>query len=128
MDYKLDPAEVDVMEGWTCVDTRPMGGISHFIMGPKDEFAISYNPDASQGLFDKLCHALGMDRGGEETALVIHHKHKDKEFFILQGDWRAAYLPLIPLGLQACRAFYEQNKANRSMWSDDHAKDMRNMA
>lgn len=128
MDYKIDPAEVDVREGWTCVDMRPIGGISHFIAAEDESFAISYNPDTSKSFIDALMHAMGAERGGEETALIVKHKGRDNEFYILQGDWRAAYEPLVPLGLQACREFYERNKEHRSMWSDDAAKDMRNMA
>lgn len=74
-----------------------------------DGFYISYcpAPGAVMALFDS-------DDGGPETALCHDGCH-----FILNGDFREAYERLVPLGLEACKQFYEQQSAHaESRWSE----------
>ena len=59
-----------------------------------DGFYISFLPES------KLNHA--------ETALVVK---EPKEFFILYGNHLKEYEELIPLGLDACFEYYNQNSS-----------------
>lgn len=86
---------------------NPLGG-NYVYKG--DGFYVSFNPDTSFG-------TLGFmgSYAGSETAL-----HDDKQWRILNGDWRSDYQELVPNGLQACIDFYESKRAeHRCNWSTD---------
>lgn len=71
-----------------------------------DGFWVSFNPNPGTSLF-------GRDDDGPETALCY-----DGRYDILNGDFRDAYERLVPQGLRACRAFYEQQSAHAdSSWT-----------
>jgi len=54
------------------------------------------------------------DNGEAETAIV-----KDGKYYILNGDWREQYEPLIPLGFEACFILYKEHaKDCQSSWSN----------
>lgn len=72
-------------------------------------FHISYNPDASSGV-----SMWAPDDLGAETAVVV-----DDYFFILNGDWRKQYEPLVEKGLDACLEFFAAHLEHASSWSDD---------
>ncbi len=57
---------------------------------------------------------------GDETALVKHLKGKDKyKFYILNGDWRTQYRPLVKLGYKACKELFDANKVTHlNFWSN----------
>ncbi len=79
-----------------------------------------------------ISYALaGSGPTGDETALVRKLKKpekvgtgaftftKDKEFFILNGDWRAEYAKLVPKGYMACKKFFNSKKdTHLNFWSN----------
>ena len=51
---------------------------------------------------------------GDETALVYKNK-----FYILNGDWRVKYKPLIKKGYKACKKLFDDNKDEYiNFWSN----------
>ena len=88
-----------------------------------DGFALSYRP-SQQGnsllqAYNTIGGLLGLETSNQETALILTDGRKPK-WRILKGDFRAAYEAAFPLGLDACVAIYEANKAeHRSDWSTD---------
>lgn len=51
---------------------------------------------------------------GDETALV-----KGEKFYILNGDWREQYRPLVKKGYKACKDLYDKEKEDhQNFWSD----------
>ena len=55
---------------------------------------------------------------GDETALVKVTKGASK-FYILNGDWRKEYKPIIKKGYKACKAFFDAHKDEYlNTWSD----------
>lgn len=79
-----------------------------------EDFYISYNemPWAGVGF-------MASDTGGGETAIVIVIDDHAK-FFILNGDFRNDYAPLVPKGIEACLDFYDNHRAEHgSSWSSD---------
>lgn len=94
------------MADW--IETGRLGSTNYVLEA--DGFYISYNPNLNASIFGGV---FGSDDGGPETALC-----KDGEFFILNGDFRAAYERLAPQGYAACKAFYDQQSAHAdSSWS-----------
>ena len=59
-----------------------------------DGFYISYN-DHDHGIY-----------GCDTTALVLGQMEK---FYVLQGDHRAQYLPLVGNGFAACLSYFNEN-------------------
>jgi hypothetical protein len=60
-------------------------------------------------------------KAGCETALCIalDESGREMKYLILDGDWRKEYEPLVEKGLDACKKFYQDNKADfASSWSD----------
>lgn len=53
--------------------------------------------------------------GGDTTALVAGQMEK---FYILNGDHRAQYLPLISKGLDACLTYFKVHIQNLNKYSD----------
>lgn len=66
-------------------------------------FYISYN-DHDTGIY-----------GSDTTALVLGQMEK---FYILKGDHRAQYLPLIDQGFDACLAYFKANAQDVHKHSD----------
>lgn len=99
-------------------------------------FFISYNPDAGTnvisseiaGLANILAPLIGISekpRKGAETALVLKTGKDifDREYFILNGDYRDEYEKAFP-SLKKCREVYDLFKsAHRSDWSTDDDED-----
>lgn len=56
-----------------------------------------------------VSHVIGWQGMTEvnETALFKH-----ENYFVLEGDWKKQYEPLIDKGFEACKAFYDENKEN----------------
>lgn len=55
---------------------------------------------------------------GDETALVRETKARRK-FYILNGDWREQYRPLVKKGYRACKSFFDRHAPeHRNFWSD----------
>ena len=79
-----------------------------------DGFYISYATGAGLAVIG----LFGSDDDSDETALVVPNDAGGKDFFILNGDYRADYEKLTPEGLDACKAFYETHKDKVSSWSD----------
>lgn len=76
----------------------------------RDGFIVSYNPQALNSFIDE-------NETVEETAL-IRVENNGTCYFILNGDWRARYEPLIRIGFQACLDFYNSQKAEHgSKWT-----------
>lgn len=77
------------------------------VIASGDGFYISYvpNPGIDLGLFQS-------DEGQPETALC-----QDGKYYILNGDFRDAYGPLILQGFAACKKFYDENASEHSSWS-----------
>lgn len=73
-----------------------------------DGFYISYN--------DYDLRTYGCDT----TALVVGQMEK---FYILKGDHRAQYSPLIGEGLDACLAYFKKNIAEAHHYSDTISPD-----
>lgn len=60
------------------------------------------------------------DSDGGETAL-IREDGQEPRFLILNGDWRKEYDRWASHGYDACKAFYDSQKAeHRSRWSEDN--------
>lgn len=56
---------------------------------------------------------------GDETALVKDNKTKPSNFYILNGDWRKEYKPLIKKGYKECKKFFESKKKEHiNFWSE----------
>jgi hypothetical protein len=70
---------------------------------PGDGFYISYN-DVDQGIY-----------GSDTTAIVVGQMQR---FFILNGDHREGYAPLIQQGFDACIAYYEAHISESNKFSD----------
>lgn len=68
-----------------------------------DGLYVSYN-DRDAGIY-----------GSDTTALVVGQMQK---FYILNGDHRAAYAPLIVRGLDACLDYFRANLSVASRFSD----------
>lgn len=86
-----------------------MFGSGNYVLSG-DGFFISYNPapGGRNGLFIS-------DDGGAETALC-----RDGAYHILNGDFRDEYEALIDEGFDACKRFYESQKADHnSSWSNE---------
>lgn len=91
-----------------------------------DGFFVSYNPNPNlnptNALYNALGASVGIETKREETALVV--PGGKPKWRILNGDFRKEYEEAIPLGLDACIAVYEENKAqHRSDWSTDEVND-----
>lgn len=86
-----------------------------------DGFYVSYNPDPNPvpgELMDTIINiafVLGgpENRAEPETALI-----KDGQFYILNGDHRAAYKELASKGYQACEDYFVSNIDQKSEWSN----------
>ncbi|MBM5458712.1 hypothetical protein H8F21_14180 [Pseudomonas sp. P66] len=83
----------------TTADVTLSSGITIQLVQPNsiadgDGFYISHN-DHDHRLY-----------GGETTALVFGQM---QAFYILNGDHREAYAPLIPQGFEACMAYFKAN-------------------
>lgn len=94
-------------------------GQCHIAQG--DGFRVSYNPHTNDKVMAELMeHVTGekMPHSVKETALI-----KGNQYFILTGDHRLAYEPLISKGFQACEAYYQANISQRSKWSSDYFAD-----
>ena len=58
---------------------------------------------------------------GIETAIVFSDAYGRTNYLILKGDFREEYEPLVPLGRDACIAFYDaQPFEARSKWTEDY--------
>lgn len=68
-----------------------------------DGFYVSYN-DHDVGIY-----------GSDTTAVVVGQM---QAFYILNGDHRAQYVPLIPQGLEACLDYYRANLGLANLRSD----------
>jgi len=68
-----------------------------------DGFHVSYN-NHDYGIY-----------GCDTTALVLGQMEK---FYILKGDHRARYKPLIPRGLDACLSYFAEHLAEAHKMSD----------
>lgn len=87
---------------------RPGGAVNYVLRG--DGFHVSYNAMTWATPFGAL---FASDDLSDETALVY-----GGHFDVLNGDFRAAYERLVPLGLEACRQFYHQQAAHAgSSWT-----------
>ncbi|SIC58954.1 hypothetical protein [Mycobacteroides abscessus] len=73
-----------------------------------DDFYLSFNP----GNF--VASVFDSDGSGSETALC-----KDGNYFILNGDHRAAYEKVFDQGFSACFAYFMKHQDQVSSWSDD---------
>ena len=71
-------------------------------------FYISYN-NRDRGIY-----------GSDTTALVVGQM---QHFYILNGDHRTAYGPLLALGLDACLGYFRQNLGQMNKYSDTPASD-----
>jgi len=79
-----------------------------------DGFTVSYLSTPSKD-WDLISKVMGRRvESKPETALIINDT-----FYILNGDHRKGYDPLIEKGVDACLAYYEANKFQRSDWSND---------
>lgn len=58
--------------------------------------------------------------GCDTTALVVGQMER---FYILKGDHRKQYQPLIPSGLAACLAYYQENLKDSHPYSDKLEKE-----
>lgn len=65
-------------------------------------FYISYN-DRDSGVY-----------GSDTTALVVN----DSTFYILNGDHRMGYSPLVDQGIDACVSYFYDNICQRNRYSD----------
>ena len=83
-------------------------GVGNYILEMED-FHISYNPCPWGGI-----SLFASDTGGAETVLC-----RDREYYILNGDFRSEYAELAPLGFTACFKFYKQHREmHDSSWSN----------
>jgi len=79
-----------------------------------DGFHISYNADTSIA----VGAAFAADSGaGDETAIC-----KDRDYKILNGDFRKEYEKLVDKGYDACVKFFEKQKDAQSTWSSQSEK------
>lgn len=81
-----------------------------------DGFYVSYA--SGSGL--SVLGPLGGDGGSDETALVIKTNSGERNtFLVLNGDFRAEYETRVPNGVDACIAFYNEQKAmHASSWDE----------
>lgn len=97
-----------------------------------DNFLVSYNPDTAQvraameitkigNLMAEAMDAKQRFDDGAETALVFTDEEGRRRYWILKGDFRKEYEPLVPQGLSACQDFFMLHPAEASPWSD-HTK------
>lgn len=77
-----------------------------------DTFYISYNPEP---IFDDI-PMFNSDKESDETAL---YNRKTNIWYILNGDFRKAYLKVYKKGFKACLAVYKKNIKKRSSFSTD---------
>jgi hypothetical protein len=73
-------------------------------------FRISYNPAAIASFLDAT-------ETVEETALIIYRDTKSPLFYILNGDHREAFEPLISKGLDACLTYFNSKPDQHSSWT-----------
>ena len=98
-------------------------------------FRLTYNPNPIDGLPADVKKMLGAlinvmrperEYDGPETAIVVPRPapqgelqdDKHSNYYILNGDFRADYEVLAPLGLDACLSFFHANVEHKSAWSD----------
>lgn len=91
------------------VEWKPSGGVAGNIIAKGEGFAVSYLPP--NNMLNGTIFASDGPEG--ETALIAKGN-----FYILNGDHREAYTPLIPQGKNACMAYYRSKPELRSGWSD----------
>jgi hypothetical protein len=75
-----------------------------------DDFWVSYKMDDSSTLIPFFAGDMP-----NETALI---DCKEDKYYILNGDWREQYEPLIPKGFEACKAFFDKHPEAHSRWSN----------
>ena len=76
-----------------------------------DDFYISFNSFIDS--YASTIEGFQSDDNSSETA-----RCRNREYYILNGDYRAEYENLAPQGYAACYAFYKDNIDNNSSWSD----------
>ena len=55
----------------------------------------------------------------DETALIDEQERYSHKYYILNGDFRGAYLELIENGFEACLEYFNSQKEKaESVWSD----------
>lgn len=65
------------------------------------------------------------DSDGGETALIDERSAKRGNCLILNGDFRKEYEKIADQGYDACKAFYDSQKAeHRCRWSEDGDADV----
>lgn len=75
----------------------------------------NYGKLVGDGFFISYAMA-GSGPTGDETALV---KGNGEAYYILNGDWREKYRPLIFKGYAACKKLFNDNKEEHiNFWSD----------
>ena len=89
------------------------GGIAGNEVLHAEGFYLSY----ATGHAMSVLSMFGSDNHSDETALVV-----DGEFYILNGDFRREYETLVPKGVDACMAFFNQHKSQASSWSEHDAE------
>lgn len=75
-----------------------------------DGFFVSYRPTNTGPLGGTIADC---DTDEGETAIV-----KQREYYILNGDHREAYGPLITDGFDACKAYFDAHPDLVSSWSN----------
>lgn len=82
-----------------------------------DGFTVSFKEDDENSIWGKI--GVGIFNGDtpQETAL-IKDTHDGTKYYILNGDWRKQYEPLIPQGFEACKALFDKNQHAKSSWSN----------
>ena len=93
---------------------NPYGGTNQLIDEECEDFYLSYNPRPEREI-----PFFTADGGGEETALCIT-KEEDKQWCILNGDYRKEYEKVAHLGIKAVVQKYlnlRENGAEVSTWS-----------
>lgn len=86
-----------------------------------DGFRISYLDDTAAVFESSFLSRLFNGDAKDETAIVIPNGDGTNSYYILNGDWRDAYTPLVEQGFDACLAFYHQKRLEGagSTWSSD---------
>lgn len=104
--------------GW-----KKMGAGNYVLSG--DGFFISYLPvkgrDPKIGIIDSIAALLmGRDMARKEETALVKKNGDDRDYLILNGDYRKDYERLVPHGYDECKKFYDTKKVeHKSNWSHD---------